>query len=135
MKAKKLPDHDVREVVMFQDFLADKLRMEQGQLGLEDFYRKYQQYMGLTDLELQQALRENAPKLHISEIGSIDESEWQDLEKQGYRGPELHYMGTGSYKIECARCHTPIFKSPAGNWLHSEQDITKICDQATPPWR
>lgn len=51
MKVKLLPQSDVEEIVAFQQYLADMQTMFH-----DDFYRKYQQYMGLSDEELAVAL-------------------------------------------------------------------------------
>lgn len=46
-RVKRLSDHDVAEIVQFQQFLADKETMNPA-----DLYRKYQEYCGLSDEEL-----------------------------------------------------------------------------------
>ena len=51
MKAKLLPQSDVDEIVRFQQYLADQQTMPR-----DEFYRKYQEYMGLSDAELEKAL-------------------------------------------------------------------------------
>ena len=56
-KVKKLSDHDVAEVVMFQRHLVDMQTMPRA-----DFYRKYQEYMGLSDAELTAILERGAQK-------------------------------------------------------------------------
>ena len=57
-KVKLLSQHDVVEVVKFQEYLADIRTMKR-----EDFFRKYQEYMGLSDAELAGALaKEEAPQ-------------------------------------------------------------------------
>ena len=50
-KVKLLSDHDVREVVKFQEFLRDKETMP-----LANFYTRYQEYMELSDEELKALL-------------------------------------------------------------------------------
>ena len=47
-----LPQSDVDEIVRFQEYLSDLRTMKHN-----DFYRKYQMYMGLSDEELATALR------------------------------------------------------------------------------
>lgn len=44
--AKPLCEHDIQEILKFQQYLADKNTMPK-----REFYRKYQDYMGLTDAE------------------------------------------------------------------------------------
>lgn len=46
-KVKLLSEHDVQEVVKFQEHLNDMRTMNRA-----DFGRKYQEYMGLSDAEL-----------------------------------------------------------------------------------
>ena len=43
---RRLSDHDVREVVMFMEYLGDI-----GKLPPREFVAKYQEYMGLSDAE------------------------------------------------------------------------------------
>jgi hypothetical protein len=50
-KVKLLPQSDVDEVVKFQQHVADMQTMSK-----PEFYRKYQEYMGLSDAELAAAL-------------------------------------------------------------------------------
>jgi hypothetical protein len=54
-KVKRLTDHDAKEIAMFMQHIADMKVMSH-----DDFYRKYQGYMGLSDDELRAALREKA---------------------------------------------------------------------------
>lgn len=46
-----LPESDIAEVNWFREYLADMQTMAH-----EPFYRKYQEYMGLTDEELRIAI-------------------------------------------------------------------------------
>jgi hypothetical protein len=46
-KITRLSDHDVQEVVLFQQYLADMHTMPR-----DEFYHEYQEYMGLSDAEL-----------------------------------------------------------------------------------
>jgi len=50
-KDLRLSQHDVIEVNRFREYLADMQTMKR-----DDFYRKYQQYMGLSDDELKTIL-------------------------------------------------------------------------------
>lgn len=56
-KIKRLSDHDVAEVEKFRQHLEDMQTMPR-----EDFYRKYQEYMGLSDAELKAALSQPGGK-------------------------------------------------------------------------
>jgi hypothetical protein len=51
MRAKLLPPSDVEEILRFKQYLADQQTMSR-----EEFYHKYQEYMGLSDVELEKAL-------------------------------------------------------------------------------
>lgn len=44
---KLLSEHDVKEVAMFMEYLRDKETM-----GKKEFFRKWQEYMCLSDAEL-----------------------------------------------------------------------------------
>jgi len=57
-KVKLLCDHDVREIVRFQRYL-DELHTTG---ATEIFYRKHQEYMGLSDAELKAILERVAPE-------------------------------------------------------------------------
>ena len=56
-RPKLLSDHDVQEVVKFQQYLGDKQIMTRN-----DFHRKYQEYEGLRDAELQRILAPEVTK-------------------------------------------------------------------------
>ena len=65
MKAKLLPQSDVEEIVRFQQYLADQQTMPR-----EEFYRKYQGYMGLSDAE--QKLRQQNETVAANIIKGIE---------------------------------------------------------------
>lgn len=51
-KPKLLCDHDIAEILMFQRYLDDA-----ASLPKEEFYPKWQEYLGLSDTELAAILR------------------------------------------------------------------------------
>ena len=55
-KPKLLPQSDIDEVLRFQQHLEDKQSMPR-----DAFYRKYQDYMGLNDEELEKILSRKEP--------------------------------------------------------------------------
>jgi hypothetical protein len=56
-KAELLSQSDVDEIVKFQQYLADLQT-----LSKPEFYRKYQDYMDLSDAELAAALEKGKPR-------------------------------------------------------------------------
>jgi len=46
MNRQRISEHDLWEIVKFKEYLADKQTMEPA-----EFYRKYQEYMGISDKE------------------------------------------------------------------------------------
>jgi hypothetical protein len=65
-KVKLLSDHDVKEVVKFQQYLGEL--QETG--ATADFYRKYQEYMDLNDAELAAILEVRSESTAASGDGS-----------------------------------------------------------------
>jgi hypothetical protein len=58
-RAKLLSTHDVKEIVLFQEYLADI-----GTLSPREFVAKHQQYMGLNDAEAE-AYVDQEEKRHV----------------------------------------------------------------------
>lgn len=56
-KVKRLSDHDVQEVVKFQEYLHD---INSG-MSYADFAAKYQEYMGLSDAEVAAWIKKQEP--------------------------------------------------------------------------
>ena len=55
-KVKLLPQSDIDEVLRFQQYLEDRKSMPRDEL-----YRKYQEYLGLRDEELNEILSRKEP--------------------------------------------------------------------------
>lgn len=51
-KVKRISQHDINELLKFKEYLSDI----ESKMPREQFYRKYQEYMGLSDTEVQQVI-------------------------------------------------------------------------------